>query len=116
MIIATNNNGKLKEFKKIFNEYEISSLKEKKIDVEVLEDQGGRRSAPRGGSGAESAKNPLRAARRRRGERRTLKTSASPRASNGGRAASARACPPSTEATLYEKRKSAQKIRGRRSD
>lgn len=39
MIIATNNNGKLKEFKKIFNEYEISSLKEKKIDVEVLEDQ-----------------------------------------------------------------------------
>lgn len=38
MIIATNNNGKLKEFKKIFNEYEISSLKEKKIDVEVLED------------------------------------------------------------------------------
>lgn len=39
MIIATNNKGKLEEIRKIFNEYQISSLKEKGIDVDVLEDQ-----------------------------------------------------------------------------
>lgn len=39
MIVATNNQGKLGEIKKILSEYEIYSLKEKGIDVEVEEDQ-----------------------------------------------------------------------------
>lgn len=39
MIVATNNQGKLKEMKKIFSEYQISSLREKGIDIDVLEDQ-----------------------------------------------------------------------------
>lgn len=39
MIIATNNKGKLEEIKKILNEYKIYSLKEKGIDIEVVEDQ-----------------------------------------------------------------------------
>lgn len=38
MILATNNKGKLKEIKDIFNEYEIFSLKEKNIDIDVEED------------------------------------------------------------------------------
>ena len=38
MIIATNNKGKLEEFKKIFKDYKIYSLKEKNIDVDVVED------------------------------------------------------------------------------
>ena len=39
MIIATNNKGKLEEIKKILNEYEIYSLKDKNIDIDVIEDQ-----------------------------------------------------------------------------
>lgn len=39
MIIATNNQGKINEIKKIFHEYEINSLKEKGLNVDVLEDQ-----------------------------------------------------------------------------
>lgn len=38
MILATNNKDKLKEIKDIFDEYEIYSLKEKGIDVDVVED------------------------------------------------------------------------------
>ena len=39
MIIATNNQGKLREIREILNEYTIYSLKEKNIDIDVLEDQ-----------------------------------------------------------------------------
>ena len=39
MIIATNNQGKLNEIKEIFSEYQISSLREKGITVDVLENQ-----------------------------------------------------------------------------
>lgn len=39
MILATNNEGKLREIKQIFQEYKIESLKDKNIDVEVIEDQ-----------------------------------------------------------------------------
>lgn len=39
MIIATNNKGKLEEIKKILSEYEIYSLKEKNIDIDVIEDE-----------------------------------------------------------------------------
>lgn len=39
MIFATNNKGKLKEIKELFNEYEIYSLKEKNIDIDILEDE-----------------------------------------------------------------------------
>ena len=39
MVLATNNKGKIEEIKKIFNEYEIYSLKEKGIDIDVEEDQ-----------------------------------------------------------------------------
>ena len=39
MIVATNNCGKLKEIKAILKDYEIYSLKEKNIDIEVEEDQ-----------------------------------------------------------------------------
>ena len=39
MIFASNNKGKLEEIRKIFNEYEIYSLKDKKIDIDVEEDQ-----------------------------------------------------------------------------
>ena len=39
MILATNNKGKLIEIKKILNEYQIYSLKEKNIDIDVEEDQ-----------------------------------------------------------------------------
>ncbi len=39
MIIATNNKGKLNEIKKILSEYKIYSLKEKNIDIDVVEDQ-----------------------------------------------------------------------------
>lgn len=38
MIVATNNKGKIKEIKEIFNEYEICSLKDKNINIDVLED------------------------------------------------------------------------------
>lgn len=38
MILATNNKGKLQEIKEIFNDYEIYSLKEKNIDIDVEED------------------------------------------------------------------------------
>ncbi len=38
MIAATNNKGKLKEIKDIFNDYEIYSLKDKGIDIDVTED------------------------------------------------------------------------------
>ena len=39
MIVATNNEGKLKEIKDILSDYELFSLKDKNIDVEVEEDQ-----------------------------------------------------------------------------
>ena len=39
MILATNNKGKLKEIKDIFSDYEIYSLKEKNINIDVVEDQ-----------------------------------------------------------------------------
>jgi len=39
MILATNNNGKLMEIKAILKEYEIYSLKEKNIDIDVIEDE-----------------------------------------------------------------------------
>lgn len=39
MIIATNNSGKIKEIKSILNEYDIYSLKDKNIDIDVVEDQ-----------------------------------------------------------------------------
>lgn len=39
MILATNNKGKIEEIKKILNEYDIYSLKEKGIDIDVEEDQ-----------------------------------------------------------------------------
>lgn len=38
MIVASNNRGKIEEIKSILNEYEIYSLKEKNIDIDVLED------------------------------------------------------------------------------
>lgn len=38
MILATNNKGKLKEIKEIFDTYEIYSLKEKNIEIDVVED------------------------------------------------------------------------------
>lgn len=38
MIVATNNKGKLEEIKKILSDYEIYSLKEKGIDIDVIED------------------------------------------------------------------------------
>ena len=39
MILATNNKGKLKEIKEILMEYQVSSLKDKNINVDVIEDQ-----------------------------------------------------------------------------
>lgn len=39
MILATNNQGKLREIKEILKDYEIKSLKEASIDIEVEEDQ-----------------------------------------------------------------------------
>lgn len=39
MILATNNEGKLREIKDILNDYEIVSLKEAKVNIEVVEDQ-----------------------------------------------------------------------------
>lgn len=39
MIVATNNEGKLKEIKSILNDYELYSLKEKNISIDVIEDQ-----------------------------------------------------------------------------
>lgn len=38
MIFASNNAGKLKEVKEIFKDYEIYSLKEKNINIDVVED------------------------------------------------------------------------------
>lgn len=38
MILATNNKGKLREIKEILTDYEIYSLKEKNIDIDVVED------------------------------------------------------------------------------
>lgn len=39
MILATNNKGKLEEIKEIFNDYEIYSLKDKHIDIDIVEDE-----------------------------------------------------------------------------
>lgn len=39
MIVATNNKGKLEELKKILDEYELYSLKDKNIDIDVIEDE-----------------------------------------------------------------------------
>ena len=38
MILATNNKGKIKEIKSIFNRDDIYSLKDKNIDIDVIED------------------------------------------------------------------------------
>lgn len=38
MIFASNNEGKLREIKTIFNNYEIKSLKDVQIDVDIVED------------------------------------------------------------------------------
>jgi len=38
MIVATNNKGKLKEISEILEEFKVYSLKEKGIDIDVLED------------------------------------------------------------------------------
>ena len=40
IVVATNNEGKLKEIKEILKEYELVSLKEIKCEIEVNEDQG----------------------------------------------------------------------------
>lgn len=39
MIIATNNKGKIEEIKKILSDYDIYSLREKCLDIDVVEDQ-----------------------------------------------------------------------------
>ena len=39
MILATNNKGKLEEIRNILSEYEIYSLEDKNINVDVIEDQ-----------------------------------------------------------------------------
>ncbi|MDE5631028.1 MAG: RdgB/HAM1 family non-canonical purine NTP pyrophosphatase [Bacilli bacterium] len=39
IVIATNNNGKLEEIKKIMDEYDIHSLNDRNIDIDVIEDQ-----------------------------------------------------------------------------
>ena len=39
MIVATNNKGKIAEIKSIFSDYEIYSLNDKGIDIDVEEDQ-----------------------------------------------------------------------------
>ncbi len=39
MIIATNNKGKIKEIKEIFKDYDLYSLKDKNILIDVVEDQ-----------------------------------------------------------------------------
>lgn len=39
MIIATNNKGKIEEVKKLFQEYDVYSLKDKNIDIDVVEDE-----------------------------------------------------------------------------
>ena len=39
MILATNNKGKLKEIREILSEYTIYSLKDKNIDIDVIEDE-----------------------------------------------------------------------------
>jgi len=39
MILATNNKGKLDEIRKILNEFDIYSLKEKGINIDVVEDR-----------------------------------------------------------------------------
>lgn len=38
MVVATNNKGKLEEIKKIFKDYELYSLKDKGINIDVVED------------------------------------------------------------------------------
>ncbi len=38
MIVATNNSGKIKEIRKIFSDYEIYSLKDRNINIDVFED------------------------------------------------------------------------------
>ena len=39
MILATNNKGKLMEIKKILKEYQIYSLRDKNINIDVIEDE-----------------------------------------------------------------------------
>lgn len=39
IVVATNNKGKLKEIKKILNEYELLSLKDLNLNIEVKEDE-----------------------------------------------------------------------------
>lgn len=39
MILATNNKGKLKEIREILIEYQVNSLKDKNINIDVIEDQ-----------------------------------------------------------------------------
>ena len=39
MILASNNKGKIEEIRKIFEGYDIYSLKDKNIDIDVIEDE-----------------------------------------------------------------------------
>ena len=39
MIVATNNKDKLKEIREILTDYKIYSLKDKNIDIDILEDK-----------------------------------------------------------------------------
>ncbi len=39
MIVATNNKGKLEEIRKILSDYKIYSLKDKNLDIDVVEDE-----------------------------------------------------------------------------
>ncbi len=39
IVLASNNKGKIKEIKEIFNDYKIHSLNDKNIDIDVIEDQ-----------------------------------------------------------------------------
>ena len=39
MILATNNKGKLEEIRKILTDYKIYSLKDKNINIDVVEDR-----------------------------------------------------------------------------
>lgn len=39
MILASNNKGKIEEIRKIFKGYDIYSLKDKNIDIDVIEDE-----------------------------------------------------------------------------
>lgn len=39
LIVATNNKGKIRELKSILEQFELYTLKEKAIDIDVVEDE-----------------------------------------------------------------------------